>query len=231
MPAYLYGILPAESDPPATMPLGVGGSPVRVLAAGAFSAWIETVADRVIKPTLERVRAHDAVADAALATGATPLPARFGQVFESDERCLDVLRENAARLAGDLARVQGLVEMRVIIELSREQESVPVAEERTPGMAYMQELRRKRGMEQIVQASALAVRRRLTETVGAFVRGEAFVLDLSPVAILTVSHLIDRDSVSGYRAALHGAAPGAQVERFVVCGPVAPYQFVSPPND
>jgi hypothetical protein len=213
------------------MPLGVGGSPVRALAAGAFTAWVETVADRVIEPTLERVRAHDAVADAALATGATPLPARFGQVFESDERCRDVLLENSVRLEADLARVQGLVEMRVVAALRKRAEAEPPAEAETPGTAYMQRLRRKRGMEQIVQGSAAAVRRRLTETVGAFVRGEAVVLDPSPVATFTVSHLIDRDAVSAYRAALHGAVLGAEVERFVVCGPVAPYQFVSAPND
>jgi hypothetical protein len=86
-------------------------------------------------------------------------------------------------------------------------------------------------MEQIVQATAAAVRRRLTETVGAFVRGEAVRLDPLPAAVLTLSHLVARDEVAAYRTALHDAAPPTQVERLVVCGPVAPYQFVSAPRD
>lgn len=86
-------------------------------------------------------------------------------------------------------------------------------------------------MEQIVQASAAAVRRRLTETVGAFVRGEAVTLDPLPAAVLTLSHLVARDEVAAYRTALNDAALGVQVERLVVCGPVAPYQFVSAPHD
>ena len=86
-------------------------------------------------------------------------------------------------------------------------------------------------MEQIVQASVAAVRRRLTETVGAFVRGEAVTLDPLPAAVLTLSHLIARDAVADYRTALYDAAPPLQVERLVVCGPFAPYQFVTAPDD
>jgi hypothetical protein len=86
-------------------------------------------------------------------------------------------------------------------------------------------------MEQIVQASASAVRQRLTETVGAFVRGEAVTLDPLPAAVLTLSHLVARDEVAAYRAAVNAAASDPRVERLLVRGPVAPYQFVSPPHE
>jgi hypothetical protein len=183
-----------------------------------------------VAPTIDAVRAHDAVVGAALESGTTPLPARFGQIFESDDACREALVERAARMETDLARVRGLVEMRTIAKLGRPSEPAATDDgEAPPGTAYMRHLQRGRAMEQIVQASAVAVRQRLTETVGAFVRGEAVTLDPLPAAVLTLSHLVARDEVAAYRTAVNAAAPDAHVERLVVRGPVAPYQFVSPP--
>jgi hypothetical protein len=202
------------------------------MAAGALTAWVETVADRSVTPSIDGVRAHDAVVTAALECGETPLPARFGQVFESDEQCRAALIAQAARMETDLARVRGLVEMRVIARLPRPAvppEEAPTAD--SPGTGYMRKLQQGRAMEQIVQASASAVRRRLTETVGAFVRGEAVTLDPLPAAVLTLSHLVARDQVPAYRSALTDVALDVAVERLVVSGPVAPYQFVSAPDD
>jgi gas vesicle protein GvpL/GvpF len=214
------------------MPIGVGGTAVRMLTAGPLTAWVETVAQRSVPPGMEAVRAHDAVVTSALERGTTPLPARFSQVFESDDSCRAALLEQADRMQSDLTRVSGLVEMRIIARLI--QPAAPAGEgtvDGSPGTAYMRHLQRGRAMEQIVQATAAAVRRRLTETVGAFVRGEALTLDPLPAAVLTLSHLVARDEVAAYRTALYDAAPPVEVERLVVCGPVAPYQFVSAPND
>jgi hypothetical protein len=222
------------------MPIGVGGERVRVLSAGPVSAWVETVAERTITPTVERARVHDAITDAALGTGVTPLPARFGQTFASDDACRDALLEQSARLIGDLDRVRGLVEMRVVAALRPFPEAAALMPESvesqmasggtmTPGRAYMRELSRTRELERIMQTSASAVRERLTETVGAFVRGEALSLAPLPAAVLTVSHLISRDVITRYKTALLDAQLTEQVERFVVCGPGAPYRFVTPP--
>src|SRR5688572_4971384 len=231
MPTYLYCILPAGGEPVAAMPTGVGGSVVEVLTAGSLAAWVERVGTRTVPPTIDAVRAHDAVVTAALESGSTPLPARFGQVFESDDACRDALVERAARMEGDLARVRGLVEMRVIAKLGRAAGPPEGETGASPGTVYMRRLQRERAMEQIVQATASAVRQRLTETVGAFVRGEAVTLDPLPAAVLTLSHLVARDEVAAYRTAVTGAAPDPRVERLVVRGPVAPYQFVSTPHD
>ncbi len=232
MPTYLYCILPAAAEPRAPTQTGVGGSGVRVLQAHTLAAWVETVGDRTITPTLDRLRTHDAVVMAALESGETPLPARFGQVFESDESCRAALVGQASRMESDLARVRGLVEMRVIARLPKGDEpQQDSAGSDAPGTSYMRQLQRERSMEQIVQATAAAVRARLTETVGAFVRGEAMTLDPFPAATLTLSHLVARDEIPAYRTALNGADLGGLVERIVVSGPVAPYQFVSAPHD
>ena len=212
------------------MPSGIGGTPVRALRAGAAAAWVETVSERSIAPSVEGARTHDAVIQAALTTGVTPLPMRFGQTFDSDDECMQALRAQEARLVGDLDRVRGLVEMRVVIALHAEPEGEPPADVETPGRAYMHRLLRGRSTEQFVHASAAAVRAQLSAIVQPFARDEAFVVSFSPRAVLTVSHLVARDDVSLYRAAVDDVALGAHVERVVVCGPVAPYQFVSPPE-
>jgi hypothetical protein len=94
----------------------------------------------------------------------------------------------------------------------------------------MQQLLRMRGTEQGVQAAAAVVRERISRAVRPYVRDEAFVVVASPTAMLTLSHLIARDDVASYRSALEGADAGAPAARLTVRGPVAPYQFVSPPT-
>jgi hypothetical protein len=220
------------------MPAGVG-SGVRALSARRLVAWVDTVAEHSISPSLERIRAHDLVTEHAMATGVTPVPARFGQIFASDDACRDALDERETRLLSDLARVAGSVEMRVIAELRGVDDAKPAAEParsggasvETPGRAYLTALVERSELERNLQTISSAVRRRLTETVGAFVRGEALSLDPTPTAVLTIAHLVPRDAVSRYRSALREAQFGHEVGRIVVSGPGAPYRFVSDPNE
>jgi len=230
MPTYLYCLLPKGHEAPTQMPVGVGGAPVRALGAGAITAWVETVSDRTVTPTLDRVRAHDAVTEQALASNVTPLPVRFGQTFDSDDDCRAALAAQEPRLLGDLERVRGMVEMRVLVALATARTPEVEADAGSPGRVYMQQLLRIRGTEQGVHAAAAAVRERISTVVGPFVRDEAVVVAASPTAMLTLSHLIARDDVFRYRAALEDADAGAPVARLIVRGPVAPYQFVSPPT-
>ncbi len=209
------------------MPLGVGGAATRVLRAEPVAAWVETVRDRTLSPTLERVKAHDAVTETALLTGDTPLPARFGQVFESDEACAAALRARESRLVSDLAQVQGLVEMRVVVALILAH-SEGIAGADSPGWAYMKRLLGLKAREERVKAAAESVRGEVGAYVGRLVRGETFTVKGEP-AIVTLSHLIRRDHVAEYRAALHDATFTTATGTLVVRGPGAPYDFVSAP--
>ena len=230
MPTYLYCVLlPAGGDVPDPPPTGIAGAPVRGLRTGALTAWVETVSERVLTPSLDAVRVHDSVIQTALATGSTPLPVRFGQTFESDDDCRASLAEQHQRLIADLERVRDLVEMRLVIALRTEAAANADTGLESPGRAYMHRLVRDRSTEQAVESLANAVRGRLRAIVFPFVRDEAFVIGTSPRAVLTVSHLIARGDVASYRSALEGATHGTDVERLVICGPVAPYQFVSAP--
>ena len=77
MLAYPYCVLLAGHAPPAGL-RGVDGAPVRVLSARGISVWASPVR-RPPSPSIERVRAHHAVVEAAASDVVTPLPLRFGQ--------------------------------------------------------------------------------------------------------------------------------------------------------
>jgi Gas vesicle synthesis protein GvpL/GvpF len=229
MPTYLYCVLPATAEEPPLMPIGIGGAPTRVLRADPVAAWVETVRDRAVPPTVERVKAHDAVAETALMTGSTPLPVRFGQVFESDDACVAALRARESRLLADLADVSGLVEMRVIIALvAMPQEPAPV-DAPSPGRAYMQRLMGAKARERATRSVASSLRNELRRFVGRLVQREAVAMTESP-PVLTLSHLVSREDVDAYRTALRDASFRTPIRRFVVTGPGAPYEFVSPPE-
>ena len=82
MPTYLYCLRSEMVEPPDGL-TGVDGSAVRALEGVSLSAWVSDVAEKVTA-TVERVKAHDAVCAAALDSGETPLPIRFGQSFADD---------------------------------------------------------------------------------------------------------------------------------------------------
>lgn len=234
MPTHLYCLLPASSAGPASL-AGLGGSPVRVLRAGAVDAWVSTVPEppppgdpaRMV----EDARAHDAVVAAAAAAGTTPLPARFGQRFADDAACVRELAHRADALAARLARVAGHVEMTLAIAF----QTTPATQQSKPlpsrergagaGRAYLERIKAALEMERDVQLRIAAVRRRVTETVGALVRDEVVQFKPSPSATLSISHLVPRASLDAYREAVAGLRGDPALPPLVLIGPLAPWRF------
>ena len=117
MPTYLYCLRSEMIEPPAGL-TGVDGSAVRALEGVTLVAWVSDVAEKVTA-TVERVKAHDAVCAAALDSGETPLPIRFGQSFPDDASTMSAISSHEPDLRGRLARVAGCVEFRVIVTQGR----------------------------------------------------------------------------------------------------------------
>src|SRR5438132_1334814 len=95
-----------------TMPSGLNGlagRSVRALEFGDVEAWVSDV-PRGLPVTIDAVKEHDHVVEAALATGATPVPARYGQRFDSDQSCGEALSRRIGPLRTLLSRVAGCVE-------------------------------------------------------------------------------------------------------------------------
>ena len=113
MPTYLYCLGTDRARPPAGL-TGVDGAVVHAIHASGFMAWVSDVREKVT-PTVDRVKAHDAVCAAAMAAGETPLPIRFGQTFPDDTAVASGLAERESVLRSRLARIAGCVELRLVL--------------------------------------------------------------------------------------------------------------------
>src|SRR5689334_14054381 len=115
MTTHLYCVLPQEVH--ATVPpglSGLAGAAVRALPVDGMVAWVSDI-ERGVPVSVDGVRAHDAVVEAALETGSTPVPARFGQRFDNDDACRDALVRQAPSVESLVSTMQGFVEMTLIL--------------------------------------------------------------------------------------------------------------------
>ena len=235
MTTHLYCILPGENS--SVMPTdlsGVDGARVRTLPVDGIVAWVSDVA-REMPASIEGVRAHDGVVEAALDTGSTPVPARYGQRFPSDDACREALASRAATLETLVATVQGFVEMTLILTPSTRRmlrDLEPVLPELVeggtlgPGKAYLRVLRAREAATGTVRRALDSLSKRLIEATRSLVR-ETRTHDQSPRMLLqTLSQLIARPRVEDYQRAVNTVESGREY-RFLVIGPRAPYSFCS----
>jgi hypothetical protein len=172
------------------------------------------VASRSVRATVERIKAHDAVVSAALGTGSTPLPARFGQTFPNDDACVAALSAKKEAMSAGLARVAGMVEMTVLL-------GAPTGLDSSSGTAYLASLaRREHAMDAWRRAS-----RELNARLGDCIRDSAQGGSESTV---TLSHLVEREALATYLERVKGLTAGMDVR---VLGPAAPYSFAFGPPE
>lgn len=228
MPTYLYLLLPTGSEPPPLALRGLADAPVRALQAPGLVAWVSTL-DRVPAPGVAAAREHDRVAAGALATGVTPLPARFGQRYEDDDRCIADIAARSAALAAALGRVAGTVEMIVGATLAPGAEDSTATRAALPGSgrAHMERLRARANMERILRNRARVVADAVRSVVPDLIRAEELTVRHSPRPVMSVSHLVARDDVSAYRVRLAASVIGGITGALAIGGPTAPYSFAT----
>jgi hypothetical protein len=231
MPTYLYCVLTrGDGDEPAEGSVrGIADMTVRALPAGTLEAWVSTIATWTPTPTVDAVKQHDSVVAAALATGRTPLPARFGQSWPSDAACVASILDRTAELEPLLRRVAGLVEMTVCTLLPGMPPAVrapgPATDDASPGRAYLNELRARADRERHLRVALEALRSRLRAALGPLARDEVAEIRGSDKALaLAVSYLVERGGETEFRRAVEEVAHDAAA-RLVVAGPRAPYSF------
>lgn len=233
MTTHLYCVLPQDmraSLPPGLS--GLAGERVRALMVDGLVAWVSDVA-RAIPVSVDGVRVHDAVVEAALETGTTPVPARFGQRFDSDDACREAIRNRAASVESLVAEVQGFVEMTLIVTPSTRRmirDLEPVlpemfdAETGGTGRRYLDSLRRREAVTGAVKAVMDDLVASLRRAAGSLVRRATMLEQVSPLPFRTISHLIARDDIGAYKAAVSAVEAGGEL-RFLIIGPRAPYSF------
>jgi hypothetical protein len=235
MSTHLYCVLPGDAPDVPDALHGIDSGLVRALPVDGLVAWVSDV-ERNVPVSIEGVRAHDAVVEAALELGATPLPARFGQRFSGDDACREALSKRRAVIETLLSSIQGLVEMTILITPStrrmlRELEPV-IPEMFEPdvtgtGRKYLETLRSREAATGSAARATDALARRVGEATGTIVRKS---LNHLSGPFRTISNLLSREDVAEFKRAVALVDRGLEFQ-FLVIGPRAPYSFSALKSD
>lgn len=233
MATYLYCVLTPATEPPPGL-AGVGGAPVRALAlddSRMLSAWVATVQETALRVRGRALGAqallHDAVVSAALATGHTPLPSRFGSYFATDDACVASFTTRTSELERRLERLAGTVEMAVLLvpprQTSRAEPPRPaVRDQPAAGRRYLEMLRQRERASEATQATIERTLDDIRHSVSGITREESRSRTVN--GVVSLAHLVQREHAERYREAVRAVTPREGV-RVVVAGPRAPYSF------
>jgi hypothetical protein len=216
MAIQLYGLmLPSSAERMRSSRIEVAGTTVRLLACDDLFAIVGDApppeTSGAARPTLEDVRRHDAVLQAAVGTGATVAAARFGQHFADDAACCADVRAKSERLHRVLEQYDGHVEMRLLTRARAMAPTQQPASAAAPGRAYLEQLR---GEEARLASQSVK------DALGSVVRAE--VVSRLPHDAIVIAHLVRAQDVDAYRAAV-ARHPHLSDARIV--GPLPLYSF------
>lgn len=213
MRTYLYGLILSRNAHlvPAHI-TGIHGAALGVLPCDSLAALV-SVADDPAGRDLDALRAHDHAIQSVVHHGATAAAVRFGQTFATEGDLRRHVSERASAIAETLERLDGHVEMRLLMTLQPEPEAPAPRPELSPGRAYLESLRSSN------RVAGLGLRAAL----GPVVRAEQ-VDELPRASGVAFSHLIKRDEENQYRDAVAAHPSLAQA---TIVGPLALYSFAA----
>lgn len=228
MGLYVYCVAPEGHDPPDGL-RGLEGGAVRSLPAGGLVLWVSET-ERVPRPSVQTVRAHDRVVRASVTESVTTLPLRFGQWFGDPGGAGEVLGEEAERYRRALDEVAGAMEfgLRLVdpeTDPGGEQggEASPAAES---GRAYMEALARRHAARRERRGRADELAGEIRRGLGGLVREQrSRPPDGSGATLARVAHLVDRSDFEAYREAVRGLEARHPELQWLTSGPWPPYTF------
>jgi len=225
-PVYLYAVL-AEA-PAGALPSGLAGEPVRLVACDGVWAAVGDVASA---PAVDEasLRAHDAAIRRLAARASSLLPARFGSIAGDDLALCEALRPRLEAFRDGLRAVRGCEQMTLRLARRDAADPAPATAASTspasagPGTRYLDARRASAGDPRALPEVACVL-----DALAPFVRGERRERHERPPLLASVYHLVPRESVDAYRAAVASAAEDAGVH-VTISGPWPAYAFA--PDD
>lgn len=239
MPTYLYCVLaPASAEAVPAGLTGIGGTPIRSLTAPGLApleAWVATVDEDALRVSGSALAAqallHNEIVNAALATGRTPAPARYGSRFPDDADCVADLTHRVGELRAILDHVAGTVEVPTLLvpcELRTARTQRPRSGDPAAGRRYLESIRTRVLDDDRRRLAAEREASRLRARIGDLVRDEA--RSFTATGVMSIAHLVSTGAVDRYRQAMATFVPGENF-RVVIGQPRAPYSFSSSPRD
>lgn len=207
-PVYVFG-LTARTQPP----LIVTGHYIEFIAVGGVQAAIERCPER---PSLSEaaLRSQHEIVMRIFERADDLLPVRFGAWVEEHDLS-DLLTARRAAIERALDLVRGRVQMTVRFAEAASTRTVAYPSDRASGTAYLQA---RRNATHALPGEAA----RISAAVRDFVVAEV-TSPSSPRASASVYHLIDRENVASYRAAV----AGLESPDVAVSGPWPAFAFAS----
>jgi gas vesicle protein GvpL/GvpF len=233
MTTYLYCIRSDADELPAGL-VGVDGTAVHTIGAAGMTAWVSKVPGPM-EPTVDRVRAHDAVCAAAMREGETPLPIRFGQTFNDDSAAEVAIVSRQGTLRERLARVAGCVELRVVVKRGKDAgvhvdsvsgapEAASAGEGTGPGTAFLQRLARAGRDDLAREIGCEDVRHTIRRVANSFIVDQQPCESARGVAFFPI--LVRRSDVDALRSAVASLLSSQAID-LAILGPFAPYSFAA----
>jgi hypothetical protein len=233
MRLYLYCLSDESAGEAQEWPEGVGGAPVRLLAACGVRAVVSEFGGERVRVTRENLRAHNRVNARALAR-ATPLPFRFGTLAD-EARLSEYVASNEGALLEALARVRGCVEMGVKVRLGegadvKSEESDVKSEESGAaaggrGTAFLLAKRREILGGENARARAEEAAARLDACVAGLARESDVRLSPEGPIVVRAAHLVARGDAAEYRERVRGFGASLHGMQVLASGPWPPYSF------
>jgi hypothetical protein len=199
---------------------GIDRGPVRSIDASGLRAWVSDV-DGSVAPTVERVRSHDAVCACALNATDTPLPIRFGQTFADDAAAAGAVGSRERALRSRLERVDGCVEMRVVVRHGRTSHAEEAAEA-GPGTAFLQRLAREGRADLAREVGCEEIRHVVRRAARPIIVAEQPCESARGLSFFPV--LVRRADIAAFRTAVVDINAREPIDVSVL-GPFAPYSF------
>lgn len=224
---YLYCLAPPQSVPPPNSFSGIEDAPVRVIRTHSLLAWVSETA-QAPSVTPDNARLHDRVIREAMRSE-TPLPARFGQVFDNEAALRASISAHESALTSGLEKVRGAVEMtvRALLEV-RSSSPTPAV---STGTEYLAQLKERQKADDDIVEKAKFLQWRISAVTAPFVLAEIMGKTVAASRSVSISHLVARAAVEEYRAKLRALRDGDASLDFLVSGPWAPYSFVGIPDE
>ncbi len=235
---YVYGVMSAASDPPATA--GIGGAPVQLIGAGDLAAIVSDIDRSELQMGREAMTAHARVLEEALTRG-TVLPMRFGVVMDDADTVRgELLQEHAPDLQAQLQQLEGKVELRLRATYEEDQ-LMREAVAQDPEILRMRE-----SLRGVPEDATYYARIELGERVAAAVErtrqadADAILAELAPLAVaveagdpgheriaVNASFLVERDQLAEFDGRVDeiGRAQAGRL-RFKYTGPLPAHSFV-----
>jgi hypothetical protein len=211
---YLYAV--TESiDPPGAR--GVGGTPVRTVAAGGLAAVISDHPGKRPSAELDDLWAHEEVVEAAMRQGPV-LPMRAGSLLESEDEVSDLLSSRGDEFRTALSRVRGGVELGVRLVIADPPPDEPrEVEPEGPGTTYLlgrlSQKRQAEGLFERVHSTLRPLASESTEPARA------------PGSV-KVAYLVDETRMPAFRDAVRDLDDELDGAGVLCTGPWPPYSFI-----